>query len=122
LVATLNQVASNNQCITMPQSKQKRRARSGANDLATTTLTDDSAVTPETPDDRIRKDVGVATIDGRVLVGGLQTEDAASYLSISIPTLRRQVRDGKLIPNRYTRHLIFSVKELNRWLEEGKVE
>ena len=83
----------------MPQSKQKRRARSRVNDLATTTLTDDA-----------------------IAVGALKARGAARFLSISLPTLRRQVRDGKLIPNRYTRHLIFSVKELNRWLEEGQVQ
>jgi excisionase family DNA binding protein len=57
-----------------------------------------------------------------IAVGALGTYDAARYLGISIPTLRRQVRAGKLRPNRYTRHLLFSVRELSRWIEEGQVE
>jgi excisionase family DNA binding protein len=62
------------------------------------------------------------TSTGQVPVGALGTADAARYLSISIITLRRQVRDGKLIPSRMTRHLKFSIRELNRWLEEGRCE
>ena len=55
-------------------------------------------------------------------VGVLGINDAARYLSVSVPTVRRQVKEGKLIANRTTRHLLFAVKELNRWIKEGQVE
>lgn len=57
-----------------------------------------------------------------VLVGALKAPDAARYLSLSLPTVRRLVEAGLLRPNRITRHLLFPIKELDRFLNEGMVE
>jgi excisionase family DNA binding protein len=88
----------------MKKTQRTRRSKAGAarddSDLAVTTFLNDDSIA----------------------VGALGTYDAARYLGISIPTLRRQIRAGRLIPNRYTRHLLFSVRELNRWIAEGQVE
>jgi len=52
-----------------------------------------------------------------ILRGGFQLKEAADYLGVSTITVRRLVQRGLLKPNRKIRHLIFSVKELNRFLE-----
>jgi excisionase family DNA binding protein len=51
-------------------------------------------------------------------VGALKLKPAAQYLSLSKPTVYRLVVRGLLRPNRATRHLLFSIEELNRFLRE----
>src|SRR5262245_6971769 len=56
------------------------------------------------------------------LVGGLKLRPAAKYLGgIHTSTLRRAVERGLITPNRMFRHLIFPIKELDRFLREGQV-
>lgn len=50
--------------------------------------------------------------------GGMQLKEAAAYLGLSQVTVRRLVNRGLLKRNLAVRHLLFSVKELNRFLEE----
>lgn len=54
--------------------------------------------------------------------GGLKLPEAAHYLSLSSITLRRLVIKGFLHPNRVTRHLIFSKKDLDAFLAAGRAE
>jgi excisionase family DNA binding protein len=56
------------------------------------------------------------------LVGALKVWEAAQYLSVSPPTVRRLIARGFLRPNRATRHILLSVRELDRFLAEGQVE
>ncbi|KAF5407160.1 MAG: hypothetical protein Udaeo2_27490 [Candidatus Udaeobacter sp.] len=51
--------------------------------------------------------------------GALKLKPAAYYLSLSKPSVYRVVARGLLKPNRATRHLLFSVAELDRFLREG---
>jgi excisionase family DNA binding protein len=51
-------------------------------------------------------------------VGALKLKPAAQYLSLSKPSVYRLVARGLLRPNRATRHLLFSIEELNRFLRE----
>jgi hypothetical protein len=50
--------------------------------------------------------------------GALKLQDTAHYLSLSEISVRRLVERGLLKPNRATRHLLFSLAELNRFLGE----
>jgi excisionase family DNA binding protein len=50
--------------------------------------------------------------------GALKLKPAAKRLSLSVPTMYRLVKRGLLKPNRATRHLLFSVEELDRFLRE----
>jgi excisionase family DNA binding protein len=52
--------------------------------------------------------------------GAFKLKPAASYLSVSEPTLRRLVDRGLIKPNRALRHLIFSRAELDRFLSSGQ--
>jgi excisionase family DNA binding protein len=65
--------------------------------------------------------VGSSATDD-ALIGALKIHQAARYVSLSPPTLRRLVERGLIRPNRATRHLIFSVAELNRFLAQGQAE
>jgi excisionase family DNA binding protein len=98
----------------MPRTKTNRKRR-----LATDAA--NKNVPAFTPHDRDEA-VGVLAPDGHVLIGALKTGNAAKYLSVSVPTVRRVVERGLLIPNRVSRHLLFSIKELDRFLKEGMVE
>ena len=49
--------------------------------------------------------------------GALQLKLAAKYCSLSEISIRRCVKRGLLKPNRATSRLLFSIKELNRFLE-----
>jgi len=60
--------------------------------------------------------------EGVRLVGALKVRDAADYLDLSRITLMRLVERGLIRPNRATRHLLFSVEELQRFLREGQAE
>jgi hypothetical protein len=54
------------------------------------------------------------------LRGALKLKPAAIYLGgLSKPTMLRLVKRGLLRPNRVTRHLIFPIKELDRFLESA---
>jgi len=52
----------------------------------------------------------------RVQRGALKIKPAARYCSLSVITLRRLVDKGLIHPNRATRHLLFPVAELDRFL------
>jgi Helix-turn-helix domain len=53
--------------------------------------------------------------------GALKQREARAYLGgISIPTLHRLVKRGLLRPNRATRHLLFPISELDRFLRDGQ--
>jgi hypothetical protein len=52
--------------------------------------------------------------------GALKLTEARQYLGgISIPTIHRLIHRGLLKPNRSLRHLLFPVKELDRFLNDG---
>jgi helix-turn-helix protein len=54
------------------------------------------------------------------IVGGLKLKPAAVYLGgLSVPTMHRLIKRGLLKPNRATRHLLFPVSELDRFLHDG---
>jgi helix-turn-helix protein len=54
------------------------------------------------------------------IVGGLKLKPAAAYLGgLSVPTMHRLIKRGLLKPNRTTRHLLFAVSELDRFLHDG---
>lgn len=48
--------------------------------------------------------------------GALKLRQAAEYISVSPITVRRLVERGQLKANRATRHLIFPIRELDRFL------
>ena len=52
--------------------------------------------------------------------GALKHKPAAFYLSVSEPTLHRLVRRGLIKPNRATRHLLYDLRELDRFLLAGQ--
>ena len=52
--------------------------------------------------------------------GALKLKPAAQYLGgLSVPTIHRLIKRGLLRPNRSTRHLLFPVAELDRFLKDG---
>jgi hypothetical protein len=52
--------------------------------------------------------------------GALKLREARAYLgNISTPTIHRLIKRGLLKPNRSTRHLLFPVAELDRFLRDG---
>jgi DNA-binding transcriptional MerR regulator len=56
-----------------------------------------------------------------ILPGAVKQAQARAYLGgISVPTLHRLIRRGLLRPNRSTRHLLFPISELDRFLREGQ--
>jgi len=51
--------------------------------------------------------------------GALKLKEARQYLGgLSIPTMHRLIKRGLLKPNRATRHLLFPLSELDRFLRE----
>jgi Helix-turn-helix domain len=55
------------------------------------------------------------------LKGALKLRGACAYLGgLSVPTVHRLIKRGLLKPNRATRHLLFSVTELDRFLRDGQ--
>jgi Helix-turn-helix domain len=53
--------------------------------------------------------------------GALKSPQAREYLGgISEPTLHRLIKRGLIRPNRSTRHLIFEIRELDRFLRDGQ--
>ena len=52
-----------------------------------------------------------------VLRGALKLKGAAHYLSVSEITVRRLVDRGLITPNKATRHLLFPLSELDRFLK-----
>jgi hypothetical protein len=53
--------------------------------------------------------------------GALKSSGAREYLGgISTPTLHRLIKRGLLRPNRATRHLLFPISELDRFLRDGQ--
>ena len=49
--------------------------------------------------------------------GALKLREACEYLGgLSVPTIHRLIKRGLLTPNRSTRHLIFPIAELERFL------
>jgi hypothetical protein len=53
--------------------------------------------------------------------GALKSPAAREYLGgISEPTLHRLIKRGLLKPNRATRHLLFPLSELDRFLRAGQ--
>lgn len=49
--------------------------------------------------------------------GALKLRDARQYLGgLSISTMHRLIKRGLLKPNRATRHLLFPISELDRFL------
>jgi hypothetical protein len=52
--------------------------------------------------------------------GALKMREARQYLGgISIPTIHRLIKRGLLRPNKCTRHLLFPIAELDRFLTDG---
>jgi helix-turn-helix protein len=53
--------------------------------------------------------------------GALKLNPAREYLGgLSIPTMHRLIKRGLLKPNRSTRHLLFPISELDRFLRDGQ--
>jgi hypothetical protein len=53
--------------------------------------------------------------------GALKLKEARHYLgNLSIPTMHRLIKRGLLKPNRSTRHLLFPISELDRFLRDGQ--
>ena len=53
--------------------------------------------------------------------GALKIKDAAQYLGgVSNVTVRRLIQRGLIKPNRALRHILISIGELDRFLEEGQ--
>ena len=53
--------------------------------------------------------------------GALKLNEARQYIGgLSVPTMHRLVKRGLLKPNRSTRHLLFPVAELDRFLKDGQ--
>jgi excisionase family DNA binding protein len=50
-------------------------------------------------------------------VSALKTKEAAARISVSPKTLRDLVHRGLIKPNRKTRHLLFPIAELERFLQ-----
>jgi hypothetical protein len=51
--------------------------------------------------------------------GALKLKEARQYLGgLSTPTMHRLIKRGLLKPNRATRHLLFPLSELDRFLRE----
>ena len=52
--------------------------------------------------------------------GALKLKEARQYLGgLSVPTIHRLIQRGLLRPNKSTRHLLFPISELDRFLREG---
>lgn len=57
---------------------------------------------------------------GAVPTGAMKLRQARYYLGgLSEPTMHRLIKRGLLRPNRATRHLLFPLVELDRFLREG---
>jgi predicted DNA-binding transcriptional regulator AlpA len=55
--------------------------------------------------------------------GALKLREACEYLGgLSVPTIHRLIKRGLLTPNRSTRHLIFPIAELERFLRDGMTD
>jgi len=59
----------------------------------------------------------MTTQDSVIAVQAVKTREAARRLSVTDKTIRDLVRRGLLKPNRATRHLIFPIEELERFLK-----
>lgn len=56
----------------------------------------------------------------QALAGALKLRQAREYLGgLSVPTMHRLIKRGLLRPNRATRHLLFPLVELDRFLRDG---
>jgi Helix-turn-helix domain len=55
------------------------------------------------------------------LTGALKLQEARQYLGgLSIPTMHRLIKRGLIKPNRALRHILFPIRELDRFLAEGQ--
>jgi excisionase family DNA binding protein len=59
---------------------------------------------------------------GHKIAGAMKMKEASCYLASSPMTVRRLIERGLLRPNRATRHLLFSVEELDRFLRDYTTE
>jgi excisionase family DNA binding protein len=50
----------------------------------------------------------------------LKLRQAATYLGVSTVSIRRLIKRGLIKPNRALRHILISIAELDRFLEEGQ--
>jgi excisionase family DNA binding protein len=79
------------------QSKRKSRTARREKNLATITTADPPTST----------------------VGALKLWEAAHYIGVSVPTMHRLRKRGLIRANRHTRHCLFPIEELQRFLREG---
>jgi len=71
--------------------------------------------------DEINRNGGQPATSNRPLRGALKQPAAREYLGgLSVPTMSRLVKRGLLKPNRSTRHLLFPISELDRFLKAGQ--
>ena len=55
------------------------------------------------------------------LRGALRTREACAYIGgVSVVTMHRLIRRGLIRPCRSLRHLLFPIRELERFLQEGQ--
>jgi hypothetical protein len=58
--------------------------------------------------------------EANVSPGALKLKEARQYLGgLSVPTMHRLIQRGLLRPNKSTRHLLFTISELDRFLRDG---
>jgi DNA-binding transcriptional MerR regulator len=57
----------------------------------------------------------------QTLRGGVKIKEAGDYVGLKPITLRRLIKRGLIRPNRATRHLVFPIAELDRFLLDNRV-
>jgi excisionase family DNA binding protein len=63
----------------------------------------------------------IITADDK-LIGCLKLSETATYLRLSEPTIHRLVDRGLLRPNRATRHMLFPISEIQRFLKDHQTD
>jgi tRNA(Ile2) C34 agmatinyltransferase TiaS len=72
------------------------------------------------PVKRFKEARGIVGAPATIPVGALKLKPAAQYVGgLSVPTMHRLIQRGLLKPNRATRHLLFPVSELDRFLRSN---
>jgi hypothetical protein len=58
--------------------------------------------------------------EANISPGALKLKEARQYLGgLSVPTMHRLIQRGLRRPNKSTRHLLFTISELDRFLRDG---
>jgi len=66
---------------------------------------------------RTYKKKSSAAAPDQLSAAALKLKPSAKYLGgLSVPTMHRLIKRGELVPVRKVRHLLFTIEELNRFL------